>query len=169
MVLRIIQIMSQEETKSEISKVPLNRDTTSLFAREFQKIPSVRLKPVYNDYVSDVQKFELENSLTGYYVKNTTNEVFSLSYIIDMGKFSDKELALAVNYLEYLGTDQYTANELEEEMFKLGLSYNVFASNERLYVQLSGIENSFEEGLQMFEHILSNGKPNQDKYENMIF
>ena len=77
---------------------------------------------MYNNYLSDVQKFELENSLPGYYVKNTTNEVFSLSYILDMGKFSDKELALAVNYLEYLGTDQYSANEIEEEMFRLGLS-----------------------------------------------
>ena len=44
-----------------------------------------------NNYTSDIQKFKLKNDIPGFYVENTTNEVFSLSYIIDMGKFSDKE------------------------------------------------------------------------------
>ena len=53
-------------------------------------------------------------------------------------------------------------------MFNLALNYSVFASNERIYVQLSGLEESFEEGVELFEHILSNVKPNQEVYDNMI-
>ena len=154
--------------KPQITTVPLNRDTSSHFAIRFKDIKSERLSPMYNNYTSDIQKFKLKNDIPGYYVENTTNEVFSLSYIIDMGKFSDKELALAVNYLEYLGTDHYTASQIEQEMFKLGLSYRVSASNERVYVQLSGLEESFEEGLQIFEHILSNAISNKDVYDNMV-
>jgi predicted Zn-dependent peptidase len=154
--------------KPTITTIPLNRDTASNFAINFQNIQSNRLRPVYNNYASDVKKFSIKNNIPVYYVKNTTNEVFSLSYIIDMGKLSDKELALAVSYLEYLGTNQYDANEIEEEMFKLGLSYSVFASDERVYVQLSGLEESIEQGIQLFEHILLNVQSNQEVYNNMI-
>ena len=57
--------------------------------------------------------FETEMFL-GFYVKNTTNEIFSLSYILDMGNFSDKELALAINYLEYLGMQK---NKIKVKMY----------------------------------------------------
>jgi len=85
-----------------------------------------------------------------------------------MGSWSDKEMALAVNYLEYLGTDKYSANDLQTELFKLGLSYSVYAANDRVYVTLSGLEESLEEGIKLFEHILANVKPNQDAYNNVV-
>ena len=154
--------------KPPITKVPLNRDTSSFFANQFHAKKSQRLQPLYNNYESDVKLFELNNNIPAYYVSNTTNEVFSLSYILDMGSFSDKELALAVNYLEYLGTNKYSANQIEQEMFKLGLSYSVYAANERVYIQLSGLEESLIEGIQIFEHILSNVVPDQAPYDNMI-
>ena len=146
----------------------MNRDTSSAFASQFQLLESKRLKPIFNDYANDVKQFHTQDNTLCYYVQNTTNEVFSLSYIIDMGKFSDKELALAVSYLEYLGTDQYSAREIDTEMFKLGLSYNVYVANKRIYVQLSGLEESIEEGIQLFEHILSNVIPNREIYNNMV-
>jgi predicted Zn-dependent peptidase len=129
---------------------------------------SSRLTPVYNNYKSDINESKLTNSLPFYYVKNTTNEVFSLRYILDMGEFSDQEMALAVEYLQYLGTDKYTANDIEKEMFKLGLSYSVYAAQERVYVSLSGLEESLEQGIVMFEHILHNVQSDQDAYENMV-
>ena len=154
--------------KPNITPIPLNRDTFSVFAKSIEQIPSSRLSPTFNNYKADVKEFQLNNNIQGYYVENTTNEIFSLSYIIDMGNFSDRELALAINYLEYLGTDQYTALQIEQEMFKLGLDYNVFVSDERVYVQLSGLEESFEAGLQIFEEILLSVKSDQEKYNNMI-
>ena len=153
--------------KPNITPIQLNRDTFSVFAKSIEQIPSSRLSPVFNNYKADVKEFQLNNDIQGYYVENTTNEIFSLSYIIDMGNFSDRELALAINYLEYLGTDQYTALQIEKEMFKLGLDYNVFVSDERVYVQLSGLEESFEAGLQIFEEILSSVKSDQEKYNNL--
>ena len=154
--------------KPEISSVPLNRDTLSAFAAKFEKMKSSRLTPVYNNYKSDINETKLTNSLPFYYVKNTTNEVFSLSYILDMGEFSDQEMALAVEYLQYLGTDKYTANDIEKEMFKLGLSYSVYAAEERVYVSLSGLEESLEQGIVIFEHILANVKSDQKAYDNMV-
>jgi zinc protease len=153
--------------KPEISTLPLNRDTLSSFATNFENIESSRLTPVYNNY-QDIQENTLNSGIPFYYVENTTNETFSLSYILDMGEFSDQEMALAVEYLEYLGTEKYTSADLEREMFKLGLSYSVYAAQERVYVSLSGLEESLEEGIKIFEHILNNIKPDQKAYDNMV-
>jgi predicted Zn-dependent peptidase len=154
--------------KPEITQVPLNRDTASVFAMNFEKIASTRMTPIFDDYKSDIQQTKLKADIPLYYVENTSNETFSLNYILDMGSYSDKEMALAVEYLEYLGTNKYSANELQLELFKLGLSYNVYAAQERVYVTLSGLDESLEEGIQLFEHILANVEPNKEALENNI-
>ena len=154
--------------KPAITQVQLNRDTSSVFAINFAKMESTRMIPVFDDYQTEIKQEKLTSGVPFYYVSNTTNEIFSLNYILDMGSWSDKEMALAVNYLEYLGTDKYSANDLQTELFKLGLSYSVYAANDRVYVTLSGLEESLEEGIKLFEHILANVKPNQDAYNNVV-
>ncbi len=154
--------------KPEITKVDLNRDTASVFAKAFEEMDASRLEPIFDDYSKINQTEKINGNIPFYYMKNTKNETFSLEYILDMGSYSDKEIALAVNYLEYLGTDKYTANELQVELFKKGLSYSVYASSERVYVSLNGLEESFEEGVELFEHILANVNPNQEAFDNMV-
>jgi len=154
--------------KPAITQVQLNRDTASAFAVNFEKMESTRMTPVFDDYKACIKESNLTSGVPLYYVENTTNETFSLNYILDMGSYSDKEMALAVEYLEYLGTDKYSANELQLELFKLGLSYSVYAAQERVYVTLSGLDESLEEGIKLFEHILANVEPNQEAFENGV-
>jgi len=154
--------------KPQISTLPINRDTSSLFASKFNSIKSSRLTPVYNDYSKEITKKDLSSNIPLYYVNNTSNEVFTLSYILDMGEFSDLEMSLAIKYLQYLGTDQYSSTEIEREMYKLGLSYSVNVAEERVYVSLSGLEESLEDGIKLFEHILSNVQSDQIAYDNMV-
>ena len=154
--------------KPIISTLPLNRDTSSDFTVDFDNIQSARVNPVYNNYDKDIKKSKLISGIPFYYVENMTNDIFSLSYILDMGEFSDQELALAVEYLEYLGTDKYTSSDIEREMYKIGLSYSVYASEETVYVSLYGLEESLEKGVKLFEHILANVQPNQSYYDNMV-
>ena len=154
--------------KPQISTLPINRDTSSLFAAKFNSIKSSRLTPVYNDYSKEITKKDLSSNIPLYYVNNTSNEVFTLSYILDMGEFSDLEMSLAVKYLQYLGTDQYSSTEIEREMYKLGLSYSVNVAEERVYVSLSGLEESLEDGIKLFEHIIRNVQSDQIAYDNMV-
>lgn len=154
--------------KPEITQVALNRDTSSAFALKVEEMEESRMEPIFDEYEKDIAKETINDNIPFYYVENTTNELFRLNYILDMGSFSDKELELAVKYLEYLGTDKYSAAELQKELYKLGLSYSVYAAQERVYVTLSGLEESLEEGVKMFEHILANVQPNQEAYDNVV-
>ncbi len=59
-----------------------------------------------------ISEEELSNGLSYSYVENKTNELFNLVYIFDMGSDNDKDLALAIKYLPYMGTGDFTAEEV---------------------------------------------------------
>ena len=85
-----------------------------------------------------------------------------------MGKNANKKLPIAIELLPYLGTDKYTAEQLQQEFFKLGLFFNVNSGDERCYVTLSGLEENLEPGLALFESMISNVKANPDALKNVV-
>lgn len=102
------------------------------------------------------------------YIENVTNQTFSLYYIVEMGKNANKLLPLALNYLPFLGTDKYSAEQLQQEFYKLGLTFDVFSNEDRSFAVLSGLEESFTEGVQLFEHILKNVEANDIPLKKMV-
>ena len=154
--------------KPEITPVLLNRHDKSDFAQAFFTEESPRLKPEFIDFKKAIQTKKLSSGLTLDYIENVTNETFSLYYILEMGKNADKRLPLALNYLPFLGTNKYTAEELQQEFYKLGLSFDVFSNDERSFAVLSGLDESFTEGVKLFEHILKNVEGNEIPLKNMV-
>ena len=154
--------------KPPITQIELNRESQSEFYKEFEKKESGRLAPVFLDYKSEIEQSELAAGVPFYYIHNELNPTFSLSYILDMGNYHNKKFGLAVEYLPYLGTDKFTAEQLQEEFYKLGLSFDVNTSYDRTYVTLSGLEESLAEGVELFEHILANAKPDEKALKDMI-
>lgn len=154
--------------KPPITQVELNRDAQSEFYKMFEKQEAARLEPLFLDYKKDIQKFNLNNGIEVNYIKNKINPTFSLYYILDMGTDHDQKTALAVEYLPYLGTEKYTAEQLQGEFYKLGLSFEVSSSANRTYIQLSGLEESLTKGVELFEHILANVKPDEAALNDMI-
>lgn len=153
--------------KPKITPVALNRKDKSPFAEAFMAKESPRLTPEFVDFKKAITSVKLKSGIQLDYIKNTTNETFSLYYIVEMGKLADAKLALAINYLPFLGTDKYTAAQLQQEFYKLGLSFDVLSNDDRSYVTLSGLEESFTEGVKLFEHILKNVKADEKALKNM--
>ena len=154
--------------KPAITPVSLNREESSDYTKKFMKTEAPRMSPVFVDYKKEIQKYTLGSGIGMDYIENKSNETFSLYYVLEMGKDNDKKLPLAVNYLPYLGTNKYSAEDLQKEFFKLGLYFDVFSGNDRVYAYLSGLEESFEEGVKLFEHILANVEGDQEVLKNQI-
>ncbi len=154
--------------KPQITPVSLNRHDKSNFAQAFFKEESPRLKPDFVDFKKAIQSVPLENGLMLDYIENVTNETFSMYYILEMGKKTDKLLPMAMNYLPYLGTSEYTAEELQQEFYKLGLSFDVFSNEERSFIVLNGLEESFTEGVKLFEYILKNVQGDETALKNLV-
>ncbi len=154
--------------KPVITPVEINREEQSEFYKEFVAEESAEMKPVFVDFESEVKTEALSSGIEVSYIKNKNNELFNLQYIIDMGKKHNLMLPLAFNYLPYLGTDKYSAEELQKEFFKYGLSMNVFASEDRCYVYITGLQKSFDKGIELLEHVLANAKPDDKAYTDYI-
>ncbi len=157
----------QKVTKPEITPVEVNRNDQSEFVKTIINTAVKEIEPVFIDYNS-IQKVQVKNNVTMLYTQNTENKTFDMYYVFDMGTNHNKMLGLAIDYLKYLGTDKYTAAEIQQEFYKLGCSFDVFSSEEQTWVSLRGLSENFSPATKLFEHLLSNAKANEDAYKNMI-
>ncbi len=153
--------------KPSITPISVNREEMSDFTKNFMAKKSGTLVPEFVNYKEAISSMPLQEGVKFDYMKNENNELFTLIYILEMGKNHDKKLPIAIDYLPYLGTDKYSAEQLQEEFFKLGLSFSVNSGNERVYVSLSGLEESLEKGVELFEHLLANVKGDQEALDNV--
>jgi zinc protease len=165
--------MGKEEKNLKVDKpkiTPLNitRDEQSAYAKEFFEIPSVEVNPVFIDYKQEITEKITPSGLPIRYIQNKTNELFDVTITLDMGDKHDKTLSLALAYLSYLGTHEYSAEAFKKELFNEGLELSYGTSSEKTTIHLSGLQESFERGLVLMENIFSDAKVDQAVYGEMI-
>ncbi|HVK39474.1 MAG TPA: insulinase family protein [Candidatus Kapabacteria bacterium] len=154
--------------KPEITPITVNREDVSPFVKTMLETPASTVSPLFVDYAKDIQRVSIKSNLPMLYVRNSENELYSLYYVFDMGKNNDRKLPFAVNYLQYLGTDKYSADQLAKEFFKLGAEFGVSTANDQVYVSLSGLGESFEDAVRLFEEMLANVKPDDAALQQLI-
>jgi predicted Zn-dependent peptidase len=153
--------------KPKITPVELNRTQQSPFVQGILGKAPEPIAPVFLDFQTDMRQSTI-GKLPFLYVKNTENELFSLYYHFDMGSAHDKTLPLAIDYLDYLGTDKYTAEEVKKKFYALGCSFGVSTSEDQTYVYLTGLQESFEPAVALFEELLATAKPNPEVYQELV-
>lgn len=155
--------------KPEITTIDLNRDASSAFYEKWNAMESSRIEPVFVDYDKAIKSTTIgNNNVPLQYIHNTTNDLFTMFYVVDMGSYHNQLLPVAMEYLPYLGTKNKSAEELQVELYKLGIEMDVFAQSERAYVRLRGLEESLTEGAALLEDLLANCQPDQAKLEALV-
>lgn len=151
-----------------ITPVNLNRGKSSEYVRVFNEKKSAPLQPKFIDYKKAIKETKMDNDIKVSYVLNENNDLFDLNIIFDMGKDNDKKLSLAAGYLEYIGTDKYSAEEIKKEFYKLGVDYYVSAQDDKTYVGLRGLKENLPKGLELLEHLWENAKADQETYDKYV-
>ena len=154
--------------KPEITAVELNRDSVSEYAQAFLDINTPRIEPVFVDFETAIQSTTLKSGVHLDYVRNPNNSLFRLDYIFPMGKNSDRKLAIAVQYLPYLGTSRFSSADLQRELYRWGLSFEVSNDDDYTYMTLSGLEDNMLKGLELLEHIISSLQPDTAILQNVV-
>lgn len=154
--------------KPTITPIAIERTAQSQWRTDWESVPSPDLTPVFVDYSKAIGRSSLKSGVPLAHIANTSNDLFSLYYIVDMGTNHDPALRLAVEYLPFLGTAQYSPAELQKEFFKLGLSFGVNLGEDRAYVSLSGLEKNLEQGVKLLEHLLANAEANTEALGELI-
>ncbi|MGG8494890.1 M16 family metallopeptidase [Tenacibaculum sp. TC6] len=151
-----------------ITPVNLNRDKASEYIQAFNKIESAPLQPKFIDYKTAIKETKTANDINVSYVLNEKNDLFDLNIIFDMGKDNNKKLSLAAGYLEYLGTDKYSAEDIKKEFYKLGIDYYVSAQDDKTFVGLRGLKENLAKGLELLEDLWDNAKADQEAYDKYV-
>ncbi|MDR0798615.1 MAG: insulinase family protein [Dysgonamonadaceae bacterium] len=154
--------------KPEITPVTINRDVSSAFADELLAMPVKPIEPVFLDFKKDIEKETITDGIDLYYIPNKTNQIYSFNQFVDISNVTDKKLALAFRYLPYLGTERYTPEELNREMYKLAMSFEAFATTTRSYVTLSGLNETMDRSLALMEEMINHAVVNREAYENLV-
>ena len=158
----------QKVEKPEITPVETNREAQSDFLKELTESEVPPIEPAFIDYEKDISQASLSSGTPLLYKKNEENETFSMYYVVDMGANHMRELDMALDYLPYLGTSSMTADELSQEFYKIACSFNVSASNDRVYVSVSGLSDNFDKAVELLEGLLADAQPNEEALANLI-
>ena len=161
--------------KPEINPVMTNRDSTSHFLREIQEAEVAPIAPAFVDYKKELTFGKAHPATLGQdggeleviHKENTLNGLFQMAYVYDMGTDADRLWETALEYMDYLGTDKLSAEEVKKNFYALGCSINAKVTGSRIYLMLSGLDENKAEALRLVEDLLANMKPDEEALQNM--
>ena len=152
--------------KPTITPVETNAGKQSPFVKMINAMPLQPVKPVFLDFTKDMQKAKAGKADV-LYVQNKENSLFRLYYRFNMGGWNDKLLPLAIQYLQFLNTDKYTAEQISKEFYNLACSYNVSPGNEETSISVSGLNENFEKAVTLMEYVIRNCKEDEAALEGL--
>ena len=152
-------------TKPAITPVEVNREAQSEFLKYITEKEVEEIEPDFLDYAQDIKQADIGVPLL--HKQNTENSRFKLYYISDRGNNHDKKLSMAIDYFNYLGTEDITPAQKKEEFYKLGCEVTVSSSNEQSYILLSGLDENFEKSVELFETLLAQVTPDEEALTNL--
>ena len=165
--------------KPEITPIPTNRDTVSQFVQDIQKTEVKPIKPRFVDFQRDLTFSSVDNvSLTDgqsvasripvVSVKNTENGRFELAFRYDFGDEVDTRYNYAASYVDYLGTDSLTAEQVAQQFYKLACSHYISVGDRSITIWLSGLSENMPQALRLLEHLMQRAKVDENAYQQYI-
>lgn len=144
---------SQKIEKPIITPLVLNRSNQSEFMNSYSKITLPEMKPQWIDYDKDLKVDRVKNSKL-YYTQNKQNELFSLVYRFEFGKFHDKRLAVAIEYLNLLNTKKHSSEQIRKAMYEMASDYKIYAENRYTLIEVAGLQQNFKNSLGYFQELM---------------
>ncbi len=152
--------------KPTITPVETNAGKQSPFVKQVNDMPLLPVKPVFLDFNKDLQKSTIGKAEV-LYVQNKDNALFHLVYKFEIGSWNNKLLPLAVQYLQFLNTDRYTAEQISKEFYNLACSYNIAPGTEESAVSITGLQENLDKAASLFEYVIKNCKEDNAALEGL--
>ncbi len=154
--------------KPQLTPIATNRDKSSNFLIEIQNTEVAPIEPVFIDFKKDLTILNTKYGIPVYYTLNTTNDISSLIYNIEIGSNDDKTLDLVRSYFDLLGTDKMSAAELKRAFYNLACSYSFSIGGDRSYIVISGLSENLPKAAALFEDFLANAKVDNDAWQRLV-
>lgn len=154
--------------KPAITPIPTNRDLVSDFVQEVKDTEVEPIQPRFVDFQKDLTFGNTEAGLPYIYVQNKENGRFILSFRYEFGDDSDLRYGIAAQFLEYLGTDQLTNEQIKQQFYKLACDYSINVGSRTITVTLRGLGENMPEALALMENVMQNAQADPQVAEMCI-
>jgi len=144
-----------------ITPIVTNRDKQSDFLAGIAAAEVAPIEPVFVDFDRDMTVSEW-NGLQLLYKKNEKNDIATLTFRYDRGSDNDPKLALASDYIGYLGTPDCSAEAFASGMYGLACNYRLQAGGNTTNLTVSGLGENIVQALPMVEDLLRNAVADED-------
>ena len=156
----------QKVTKPKITPVDVNRDIKSEFLTKITEEEVKNIQPVFIDFDEDIKKEKI-NEVELLYKKNNENQRFKIEYIIKKGTNYNPKTKIAVEYFNFIGSDNINPSDKKQEFYKLGCDLNINCNYEETRISLTGINDNFEKSLSLLEDLLNNPVADEEALRNL--
>jgi predicted Zn-dependent peptidase len=140
--------------KPPITPVEVNRDKESDFVKEIKAMKTADVNPVFPDFKKEITKDRVENNEV-LAVKNSTNGLFSMYYVIPVGFRYTPLMRVLESYFGYAGTKNLSAEQFDKEMYKLAADMYVSVREDETWIGLSGLQENFVASFTLFQNKLN--------------
>ena len=157
--------------KPKITPVEVNSGKHSAYGKAFLKQPPAPLPPLdVIDFKKDFSILPMNNATLFYSNKPSpvNDTLFTLQIFVKAGSDHDPLLPLALDYLEYLGTRKYGAQELRWEYFKDAMDFSFSCGDDRSSLNLSGFASRMDRALELADHFLKDLKPDEAAWKAYV-
>lgn len=160
--------------KPAITPIKMNRDTISTFAKEIMNDEVKPIQPVFVDFQKDITFLTAKTDIPVLYRKNELNSLFTLNYRYEIGTTSvmndglNRYIPLATEYINYLGTDSMTAEEIQQQFYQLGCHFDIDCDMRTTTISLSGLQENMDKAVALMEKVLTSAKPDSMALQNLI-
>ena len=146
---------------------PKNAGAKSAMAQELEQMPvkdeAIRLV----NFDKDVERTVLTPHLTLYTKQNPANDIFTFSIRYQNGSRHTPMLSHLANYLDAIGTDSLTKQQLARAWQQLGVTLSLVPGDERFTLTLTGREAQLEPALRLLAHFLSKACGDREALKDM--
>ena len=150
--------------KPSITPIPTNNDKQSDFLKEIVNTKTTPIQPQFVDFKRDLTKATTKKSLPVLYKQNTSNDLFTLCFVIPYGEEHNPLLDYAAGYLDYLGTNKFSNEQIKQQFYKLACDYSISERNDASYITLSGLNSNLPQALALLNDLLNNAKVDKEAY-----
>ena len=158
----------EQVQKPAITPIHINRDVESPLLTQVKNTEVTPIQPVFLNYKKDLSTARTKSKLNVYYAKNEANPTFSLTYRWEKGAYHDLMLPFAGGFVNFLGTNKYSAEEIGNEFYKLACTFNVSVGNEETRIVVSGLSENMDAALALLEELILNAQADDNALQRYI-
>lgn len=152
--------------KPKIDQVQIDPGRESVFAKNVLAMPVDPLQPVFLD-PGDYSITEDPNGIRFYYTHNPLNDLFVLTFAVDVGTDHDNRLAAARELLDLAGTTTYSAEELKKEWYKLGTNFSFGVGDSDSSFSIDGLDENIEKSIELMTDVINNPSTDRQTIEQL--